>query len=222
MTREELCNKICYSDYTNDCCSCDGKYDCNDCQAMIDPMLDDYEQTIRVKVIDEFANNLIKGFSWSFSKYSDEETIKAMINKLAEQLKSTKYMFKGIINGGGTVATNTNVPFTVVRNTNANTRYNVTTNEIIIEKSGYYNVMATLTAITTPDATITAQLYANGSPIDGASSTFSISGTESATFTIIDNIKVEPTLDASNVRLSIRFDGAVEVTDAIILVEKVR
>lgn len=131
-------------------------------------------------------------------------------------------MFKGIVNNGGTVPALTNVPFTVVRNTNANTRYDATTNEIVIEKGGYYNVMATLTAISTPDATITAQLYANGNPIEGALSTFTIAGTESATFTIIDNIKVEPTFDANNVRLSIRFDGAVDVTDAIILVEKVR
>lgn len=131
-------------------------------------------------------------------------------------------MFKGIINGGGTVATNTNVPFTVVRNTNANTRYDATTNETIIEKSGYYDVKANLVATSTPDATITAQLYANGNPIEGALSTFTVAGTETATFTIIDNIKVEPTFDTNNVRLSIRFDGAVDVTGGIILVQKVR
>lgn len=131
-------------------------------------------------------------------------------------------MFKGIVNNGGTVALSTNVPFTVVRNTNANTRYDATTNEIVIEKSGYYNVMATLVATSTPDATVTAQLFANGNAIDGALSTFTITGTESATFTIIDNIKVEPTLDANNVRLSVRFDSTADVSDAIIIVEKVR
>lgn len=131
-------------------------------------------------------------------------------------------MFKGIINGGGTVPVLTNVPFTVVRNTNANTRYDSTTNEIVIERAGYYDVKATLIATSTPGATVTAQLYANGTPIEGAMSTYVLAATETATFPIIDNIKIDPTLDVTKARLSIRFDEAVEVSDAIIIVEKVR
>lgn len=58
MTRTELLEKICYSDYTNDCCSCDGHYNCQDCEDMLNPLFDEYDKQIRKDAIEELGKVL--------------------------------------------------------------------------------------------------------------------------------------------------------------------
>jgi hypothetical protein len=128
-------------------------------------------------------------------------------------------MFKGIVIGDTAVAANTNVPFTVVRNTNRNTAYDIQDNAVNINAPGYYDISATIVATSTAAATVTAQLFANGVPIPGATSTFTIAAAGTGTFTLIDNEKVDLTNIQSLANISIQFDAAVTVNDAVLLIE---
>jgi len=58
MSRAELLEKICYTDYTSECSACDGRYNCSDCKEAINPLLDEYDKQIRADAIDEFADYL--------------------------------------------------------------------------------------------------------------------------------------------------------------------
>ena len=128
-------------------------------------------------------------------------------------------MFKGIIINDTNVTANQNIPFDVMRNTNANTRYDSTTNEIVITKPGYYDVTATIVASSVGGGTVTAQLYANGRVVPGALSTEVIDATGTTTFVIIDNVKVDPSPVNEYANISIRFSAEITVNDANILVE---
>jgi len=132
-------------------------------------------------------------------------------------------MFKGIIDNDRAVTANSNVPFTVERNTNGNTRYNAATNEVQLNTSGYYNVMINMVATAAAATPITAQLYADGVPVAGDLFTVVPAAIgDAASFTIIDCIKVNPTLDLDKARISVRFDEALTVNSGVFLVQKVR
>lgn len=54
MSREELLEYVCFTDYTNECSSCDGRYNCEDCKDAINPLLDEYDRQVRADAIEEF------------------------------------------------------------------------------------------------------------------------------------------------------------------------
>lgn len=53
MTREELLNIICPTENIVKCCSGDCSFNCDDCNATMEHILDIYEYWIRADVIDE-------------------------------------------------------------------------------------------------------------------------------------------------------------------------
>lgn len=129
-------------------------------------------------------------------------------------------MFKGIILSDTTVITNTNIPFSVVRNSNGCTRYDSTNNAVQITSSGYYDILANIVATSTPGGTITAQLFADGVAIPGALSTITVGATGTATFTIIDNEYVAQAMNNNYVEISVRVNSGVTVNDAMLLIER--
>ena len=132
-------------------------------------------------------------------------------------------MFKGIINTDTAVATETNVPFVVSRNTNGNTRYLSATNEVQINTPGNYNVFVNLVASASADVPITARLFVDGVAVDGSGFTVVPAATgDTWGFALVDCLKVQPTLSADKVKLSVQLDQAVTVNSGVMVVEKVR
>lgn len=128
-------------------------------------------------------------------------------------------MFKGIISADTAVAANTNVPFTVVRNTNSNTAYNSSTNVVELNSPGYYDISATISATSTAGGTVSAQLLADGVAVPGAQSTISLAAAGIGTFTLVDNERVDQASVLSQANISVQFSAAVTVNDAVLLVE---
>lgn len=130
-------------------------------------------------------------------------------------------MFKGIIGAIYTTVANTNIPFTTVWNTNGNTRYNQATNEVGLLTPGYYDVTAQLNVNSTAGGVVSAELIKNGIAVPESISTFNIAAGESATFTIIDTIKVVPTDENAIANIAVRLTTVGEtVNTGVLTIEK--
>lgn len=131
-------------------------------------------------------------------------------------------MFKAkIINQAA--AANTNIPLAVVWNTNNNTAYNSTDNDIEILTAGYYNINVILTVTGSAAATVTAQLIADGTALPESVVTSEITATTGvASLVITDTIKVSSTVAASIAQIAVQMTGAATVTNGVVTVEKVR
>lgn len=129
-------------------------------------------------------------------------------------------MFKGIILSNTKVKRNTNLPLIMVKNTGSNAEYDATNDIISIVSGGSYDIFATIVATSISGGTITAQLYGNEIAIPGAVSTITVGATETATFTLFDNEKIEPTRGFGYTDISIRFDADVVINDAMVIIKK--
>lgn len=132
-------------------------------------------------------------------------------------------MYKGNITTATAVTATANVPFKTVWNTNGNTRYNATDNTVEILNPGKYNVYVMLNLTGTTGTVAGMQLYANGVAIPEAlvqaelTASTGVLGIE-----VKDTIDVEPTIDNTIAKLSVRPTVAATVSNGIITVEKVR
>lgn len=130
-------------------------------------------------------------------------------------------MFKGRIINTTPVAADANIPFSVVWNTNSNTRYNSTENTIEILSPGYYDVAVNLSVTDIAASPAAAQLYANGEPIIDSIAESDITATTGiVTLTIVDTIRVLPTDSFTFASLSARLGSAGTVLSGVITVEK--
>lgn len=128
-------------------------------------------------------------------------------------------MFKGIITADVAATASTNIPFTVVRNTNNNTAYNSQTNVVTLNAPGYYDISAVLVATSASAASVTAQLMVNGVAVPGAESTVALAAGGAGTFSLIDNERVDVAELPAKANISIQFDAAVTVNNGVLLVE---
>lgn len=120
-----------------------------------------------------------------------------------------------------TVVANTNIPFSTVWNTNANTAYDTTDNVVGLLSSGFYDVMVNLVVTGSPNTTISAQLYADGVAIPEAIATCEITATTGIkTLTVFDTIRVIPSAIPKFSEISVRLSGNATVTQGLITVEK--
>lgn len=76
-------------------------------------------------------------------------------------------MIKIVNTEGGSLTAGQVVPFTLKYNTNSNTSFS--SNEITVNKPGYYEIIASVVVAATGTSNIALTLYANGVPIPEAS-----------------------------------------------------
>lgn len=130
-------------------------------------------------------------------------------------------MFKGRIINPTPVALDTNIPFSVVWNTNANTRYDSASNAIDILSTGYYDVAVNLVVTDIAVSPASAQLFANDEPIAESVTQSDITATTgTASLTIVDTVRVLPTDSFSFAELAVRLGSAGTVLSGVITVEK--
>ena len=131
-------------------------------------------------------------------------------------------MYKGKITTALTTSVNTNIPFETDFNTNNNTIYDRTSNEVVITTAGKYNVSCMLTVTGLANA-ITASLYGNGFAIeDSFASVVPADAADVNTINITDTINVVNATDLANARISVRTGQAVTVNSANLIVERVK
>lgn len=119
------------------------------------------------------------------------------------------------------MAADTNIPFSVVWNTNQNTRYNSNENTLQILSPGYYDIAVNLSITDIATSPASAQLYADGEPLaDSLTETDITATTGIATLTIVDTIRVLPTDSFTFASLSVRLGSAGTVLNGVITVEK--
>ncbi len=91
MTRDILLNNLCPTDTTFDCWNGDESCDCDDCNRVLNEMLDKYDKQIRADAIDDFANWLVEQGILGSRCISDGEITdygKVYAKKYKEQLKA--------------------------------------------------------------------------------------------------------------------------------------
>lgn len=119
-------------------------------------------------------------------------------------------MYKGRINADATVLANTNVPFTTVFNTNSNTTPDGTNNNVRINKTGYYDIYATIKYTDVVASPVEVNIIADGNIV--ASATADVTAdTGIGTLTIIDveRVAVAPIPDRATI--SVQFDGSATI-----------
>lgn len=66
MTRTELLGKICPTHNTNDCCTGENSFHCDDCDKLMESWFDEYDKQIRADAIEELGkaicDELDKGY----------------------------------------------------------------------------------------------------------------------------------------------------------------
>ena len=132
-------------------------------------------------------------------------------------------MFKGIITAVTSITANTNIPFITELNTNSNTSYDATLNAIDITTSGLYNIDLTLNASNVAEGDVTVALYGDGLILpESVVSATSIGATDLYSFNIHDTIRVTPDVDGTHARISVRPSVDIDVSNAVLTIEKVR
>lgn len=112
-------------------------------------------------------------------------------------------MFVGAITAGSYTAGN-DIPITQVQDTNG--VYGLSNNKVVVQKAGITDVKTNIVVTTTGANTVTAQLYANGSAIANAISSFSVAASSNYTLTIDYPVLIKKQLINDDVELSIRLD----------------
>lgn len=94
MTREELTEKICPTDATYECGQGDCTSNCNDCNELLNALLDEYDKQIRADAIEEYRLALHK--KYADNKYLYESNMEYWnldmeeVDEIAKQLKEQK------------------------------------------------------------------------------------------------------------------------------------
>ena len=113
-------------------------------------------------------------------------------------------MFKGIFSPGAAVA-NTNL--TISQNKNTNSRISASDNTIKLKSVGLWDVNVNLVATITAEGVATAQLYADGMPVEGAFASTTAGQGGTYTFSFSDVIATVPGVDEF-VDLSVQLNTA--------------
>lgn len=132
-------------------------------------------------------------------------------------------MFKAMIPNAEIIPQNSNIGMIAKLNTNADTRYDSSTSSVIILNAGYYDVKVNLPLTNASATPLTLGLYANGELISEAKAINTITATTGVvTFTILDTIRVVPSIPSQNVALSVRLTGGTAdvAGDGVFIVER--
>ena len=70
MTRDILLNNLCPTDTTFDCWNGDEICNCDDCNSVLNEMLDKYDKQIRADVIDEYKEEVLSRFCECCDQYA--------------------------------------------------------------------------------------------------------------------------------------------------------
>lgn len=128
-------------------------------------------------------------------------------------------MFEGNFTTGAEILANTNIPITQVFNTNNKIRLNNTENTVEILKNGLYKATIELSGESSVAGTTVAQLYADGQPIQGASSSVTASAVDDeVSFSLQKALRVLFTTVPNVVNISVRCDQDFTVTSGNIIV----
>lgn len=99
-------------------------------------------------------------------------------------------MLKIINTVGGSLTANQVIPFNLKYGTNTSISFNNDTNEVSINKEGYYKIDANFVITSTGTTDITIQLYANNVAIPGAKATITPASSTTYSLSINDIEKV--------------------------------
>lgn len=96
LSREELLEKICPTDATNDCCQGNCSCSCDKCDDVLNYLLDRYDAKVKADAIQEFVKSIEKNQTMQ-DNYFDAPRFEMSVDmtdilKIAEQLK------EGLIN----------------------------------------------------------------------------------------------------------------------------
>lgn len=130
-------------------------------------------------------------------------------------------MLKANFVTGTQVPANTNIPLTVVKNTNNRVGVDTTDNTVKILRPGdLYSVDAVLVATASAATPVTAQLYENSNPIPGAIATVVPAAVGDAmTFPLQDIFRVLPAPFGDYADISFRVNQAVTPTGGNVIVK---
>lgn len=132
-------------------------------------------------------------------------------------------MFKGTVNNTTTITANTNIPLTVVYNTNSNTAYSSSNNTVIIRKSGFYDVKGQFVLTDVAAGDVSIQMYSNDTAIPEAIATAtSTAATDFITLPLTDMFRVLPTPLPEFANLSFRVSDDATIDAGVVTVERVR
>ena len=132
-------------------------------------------------------------------------------------------MYKGIITAVTTATPNVNIPFVTELNTNNNTRRNAVTNAVDIATSGLYNIDLTLNATNVAVGDVTVSLFGDGVALpESAVSATSGAVTDLISFNIHDTIRVTPDMNMAHASIGVQSTVAMDITNAVLTIEKVR
>lgn len=132
-------------------------------------------------------------------------------------------MFKGIVENTTTVGANTNIPLTVVYNSNSNTAYSSSDDTVLVKKPGFYDIKGQFVLTDVAAGDVSIQLFADGEPIPEAVATGTSTGTTVfITLPLIDMERVLPTLSTGFAKLSVRPTIAVTIDSGTLIIERVR
>jgi len=133
-------------------------------------------------------------------------------------------MFKAILQNV-TLTPKTNIPMSVALDTNDNVDYNSSTNTIVFNKAGIYDIMFQCTA-TNFSASATITEYLNGIATTYALSSVTPSGSSVTdalvTFVIPDVLYIKPSQVGNNVTLSYQSNLEGLINSGVVIVEKRR
>ena len=127
-------------------------------------------------------------------------------------------MIKTLLTAGSVVA-NTNVPLTLLVNTNSKT--SLGTNAIVLNTTGLWDVKANIVFTATATGDVTARLFADGVAVSGALETTTVATGDDYTCHINDVVRTVPSI-GGNVALTLQFDQAVTIVNGDFIVEYAR
>ncbi|MBQ0112525.1 MAG: hypothetical protein KBT03_05300 [Bacteroidales bacterium] len=130
-------------------------------------------------------------------------------------------MYKGTIENDITVAANTLIPFKTEINSNANTTPVENSNAVAINTTGSYNISVMMTVTDVAVTNITMDLTANNTPIASTSTDITAdTGVVALHIYDVERIAIAPT--AEKVKIGVALNAAATVSEAILIIEKVR
>lgn len=130
-------------------------------------------------------------------------------------------MYKGIIDSDITVAANTAIPFRTVINSNENTTPVENSNAVAINNTGYYNISVMMSVTDIATTNVSMSLNANGRELAVTSTDITAStGIAALHINDVERVVLAPT--SEKVKLTVSINGAGTVSEAILIIEKVR
>lgn len=125
-------------------------------------------------------------------------------------------MFKGTINPG----TYTNGYLPLVRSKNTNRVFALNSDhQVSIKKSGIVDVKVNIVVTSTANGSLTAQLYGNGEPINGAIYTVTTASGNTYTLTINDAVLIANAADDSYATIGVKLSGGTTLVGGDMICE---